>query len=65
MRIRAKQKLAAKATTLGARVPQAQLFVMETGNISNWIIIIEKTNKKKGSYRKCAKHTKIKIEFVE
>ena len=29
MRIRAKRKIVAKATTLGARVPQTELLVLE------------------------------------
>ena len=42
---------------------------MRTGCFFIWqdykSAVIEKMNKKKGIYRKCAKITKIKIEFVE
>lgn len=34
MRTRAKQKLVAKATALGARVPRAELFVISRPDIS-------------------------------
>ena len=47
MRTRAKQKLASKATTSVQEFRKRNSLLMETGNISNWIIIIEKTNKEK------------------
>ena len=40
MRTRAKQKFAAKATAPGARVPQAELFVIHWNLINTQVIIL-------------------------